>query len=108
MVGQLVRVTGAGYHAAFEALAENHGNMDAAVSALTCAPELSAAAADDSTNFGARTELPAPERGVTGDHVTEPVQDDEGDGDGSNSGSSNAAPDGGEQAMLAALMAGVP
>ena len=82
--------------------------MDAAVSALTCAPELSAAAADDSTNFGARTELPAPERGVTGDHVTEPVQEDEGDGDGSNSGSSNAAPDGGEQAMLAALMAGVP
>ena len=65
--------------------------------------------ADDSTDFGARTELPAPERGVTGDHhVTEPVQDDEGDGDGSNSGSSNAAPDGGEQAMLAALMTGVP
>ena len=46
---------------------------------------------------------------MTGDHVTEPVQDDEGDGaDSSNSGSSNAAPDGGEQAMLAALMAGVP
>ena len=78
------------------------------VSALTCAPELSAAAADDSTSFGAHTELPAPERSVTGDHVTEPVQDDEGDGDGSSSGSSNAAPDGGEQAMLAALMAGVP
>ena len=101
MVGQLVRVTGAGYHAAFEALAENHGNMDAAVSALTCAPELPAATAADSTNFGARTELPALERGLAGDlvspsapDVTEPVPGDKGNGDGSNSSSASAASSG--------------
>ena len=49
--------------------------MDAAVSALTCAPELSAAATD-STNFGARTELPALERGLAGDLVSPPAPSD--------------------------------
>ena len=33
---------------------QNRRDMGAAVSALTCAPELSVTAADDSTNFGGR------------------------------------------------------
>ena len=96
MVRQLVHKTGAGHHAAFEALAQAHGDMGAAVPALTCAPELSAAAA---CTESPASEPPAPR--VQGHENDGDRSDNDGsDNDGSASAASNAIP----QDMMSALM----